>query len=76
MPHPLLDHVQGHTVHSRIDPEPMPQSLRAVMWRVRDARLNHDRFHDLPDADPADIPDQGGREEGRALLGVEVEARP
>ena len=59
--HPFLDHVQGHPILGRVDPKSLAQTLGATKRRIRDARLDHDPFHDLPDPDPAGIPDQHGR---------------
>lgn len=56
--HPFLEHVQWDTVHRGIDPEAMTQAFRAAMRGVRNARLDHDRLDDLPDAHPAERPDR------------------
>lgn len=59
--HPFLNHVERNSVHRRVDPEPVPEALWAAVRRIREARLYHDAFHDLPDPDSGEVPDGGGR---------------
>ena len=67
MPHPFLDHVQGHPVHGRVDPEAVAQALGTTVRRVRDAGLDHDALHDLPDPNSAEVPDRHGGLPARLL---------
>lgn len=69
MPHPLLEHVERDAVHRRVDPEPVPQTFRGAVRRVRYSGLDHDRFDDLPDPHPAQWPD-GCRRLLAGLLGL------
>jgi hypothetical protein len=58
---PALEHVEGNALYCGMNTEPMPETLRAAMRRIRDTRFDHDPFHDLPDPDPGQVPDRGGR---------------
>ena len=41
--------------------EPMTQALRRPVRRIWDPGLDHDAFDDLPDPDPAEVPDRSCR---------------
>ena len=59
VPHPFLDHVERHPVHRGVNPEPVTQALRATVRRIRYPGLDHDPLDDLPDSDPAQVPNRG-----------------
>ena len=58
---PALEHVQGNALNGRVDAEAMPEPLGRAVRRVGNAGLDHHALHDLPDPDPAQVPDGGGR---------------
>jgi hypothetical protein len=60
MPHPFLDHMQGHPVHGGVNPEPVAQAFWAAMRCIWNTRLDHHPLDDLPDPNPAQIPDGRG----------------
>ena len=59
MSQPALQHVQGDALYDGMDAKPMTEPLRVAVRSIRDAGLDHDPFHDLPDPNPADIPYRG-----------------
>lgn len=58
MTEPALEHVEGDALDGGMDAEPVTQTFRRAMRGIWDPGFDHDAFDDLPDPDPAEVPDR------------------
>lgn len=58
MSKPALEHMEGDALDGGVDAEPVTQTFRRAMRGIWDPGFDHDAFDDLPDPDPAEVPDR------------------